>query len=87
MWVQHKSGCLLDPVHWLKHAITAAGYLAADSDQPISADRVAAEQLTDALAYLAEMPGWATVTLLDVVRLAAPTAEEYGAWMCTCGAT
>jgi hypothetical protein len=36
--------------------------------------------------HFAEPPDWQTITLLDVVRLAAPTVEDYGASMCTCGA-
>lgn len=71
--VDHSMFCPLQEPGWLRHAVAAAGRLVSTDpvvDELRDADRVSAEALTDALAHLAELPGWATVTLADVSSLA-----------------
>jgi hypothetical protein len=85
---EHRPGCVLDPVHWLRHAVAAAGLLAQPAgQQDPDADRRSAEALTDALAHFAELDDWASVTLLDVTRHANLMASGRFDQMCTCGAT
>jgi hypothetical protein len=85
----HQTGCTLDPVHWLRHAVTAAGYLAQENPDA-HADRVAVMSLTDTLAHFAELDDWATVTLRDVANHATLINQEVNQerfkHMCTCGA-
>jgi hypothetical protein len=87
---QHKPGCVLDPVYWLRHAIAAAGMLVhpleGDPERG-DEDRVSAEMLTDALAHFAELPDWASVTLQDIALYATPMNREPFNQTCTCGAT
>ncbi len=66
--IEHAPGCVLDPVHWLRHAIAAAGRLVSpqEDDDVRHVDRWAAGLLLDTLAHFAELPDWATVTLEDV---------------------
>jgi hypothetical protein len=77
-------------VHWLRHAITAAGKLVhpleADPDRNF-VDQVSAEILTDTLAHFAELPDWSTVTLHDIAQYATPVNDGRFDAMCTCGAT
>jgi hypothetical protein len=87
---QHEPGCVLDPVHWFRHAIAAAGRLVhplpADPDLPYD-DQISAEALTDALAHFSELPDWTTVTLHDVAQHATLMNDGRFHSMCTCGAT
>ena len=84
----HAPGCVLDPVHWLRHAIAAGSRLASD-DAPanLSVDRVSAEALTETLAHYAELAEWASVTLQDVARSATLMNLEIFDAQCTCGLT
>jgi hypothetical protein len=87
--VVHQPGCVLDPVHWLRHAITAAGRLThspeTDRDWDFI-DRVSVEFLTDPLAHFAELPDWASVTLHDVAQHATPINDGRFDEFCNCGA-
>jgi hypothetical protein len=83
---EHRPGCALDPVHWLRHAITSAGMTVTNQKVDPHVDRLSAESLMDTLAHFAELPDWATVTLLDVARHATLMGKRFDA-MCTCGAT
>lgn len=86
---EHQPGCILDPVHWLRHAVAAAGRLVSTEQSERSPDRVSAQLLTDSLAHLAELDDWATVTLHDLARRAAaglPEPDRFSQ-MCSCGAT
>ncbi|MFE3429780.1 hypothetical protein [Streptomyces sp. NPDC059171] len=89
MAVEHQPGCPLDPVHWLRHAVAAAGNLAQEEPEG-GLDRVSAMSLTDALAYFAELDDWATVTLKDVARHAnlmdSELNQERFKSACNCGA-
>jgi hypothetical protein len=88
--VIHQPGCVLDPVHWMRHAITAAGRLthSPETDHDWNfIDRGSAESLIDALAYFAELPDWASVTLHDVAQHATLMNDGRFDEMCTCGAT
>jgi hypothetical protein len=86
---ERAADCPLYPSHWLKFAVATTGLLLQDPPDP-AGDRVSAMALTDAIAYFAELPGWETVTLKDVVDHvdwveSSPTRE----WLrmhCTCGA-
>ena len=75
-------------VHWLRHAIAAAGRLAraeeADPDDLAFVDRASAGLLTDALAHFAELSDWETVTLLDIAEHATPMDDDRFAGDCTC---
>lgn len=92
--IEHAPGCVLDPVHWLRHAIAASGRLVfPQEDEVCHVDRLAAEQLLDTLAHLAELPDWAPVTLegsgsedpsgSDVVRNADVPDTRFPS-LCTC---
>jgi len=83
---EHSPECVLYPVHWLRHAIAAAGRLVA-RDPDTAVDQVSAEALIDGLAHLAELEDWATVTLLDLAKHATLMDTEHFKQMCTCGAT
>lgn len=81
----HSMFCPLQQPGWLRHAVAAAGRLV--SAKPIAnelrdADRVSAEVLTDALAHLAELPEWPTVTLADLAAMASDDPRL----ICQCGA-
>ncbi len=87
----HEPGCTLYSVHWLRHAVAAAGRLvhaAADPEGPDElafVDRTAAGLLTDALAHFAELSDWETVTLLDIAEHASPMDDDDRfAANCTC---
>jgi hypothetical protein len=87
--IVHQPGCMLDSVHWFRHAVAAAGHLA--QEEPDShADRVSAMSLADSLAHFAELDDWATVTLRDVADHATLMTQEVNKerfnHMCTCGA-
>jgi hypothetical protein len=86
---EHRSDCALYAVHWLRHAVAAAGRLATD-DPDAAADKKSAMALIDTLAYFAELDSWETVTLLDVANQATlmndEEARELVKHMCTCGA-
>jgi hypothetical protein len=85
----HQTGCTLYSVHWLRHAIGAAGHLAnadPDTDALTTVDRRSAELLADTLAHFAELPDRETVTLLDVAEHATPLSDtDDFAVHCTCG--
>jgi hypothetical protein len=83
--IVQKPGCVLDPVHWLRHAVTAAGQLTQD-DPDAHVDRASAMSLTDTLAHFAELDDWATVTLRDVANHATLMNRDVFKHMCTCGA-
>ena len=85
MTAEHSPGCVLDPVHWLRHAVAAAGRLTNPSpDETDLVDMKSAEALCDALAYFAELDTWGSVTLLDVARRS--TLMDHFGHLCTCGA-
>jgi hypothetical protein len=89
MPTEHAPGCVLDPVHWLRHAIAAAGRLIKPEGDPEidHVDRMAAESLADTLAVFAETADWATTTLRDVAQHATLMDNDFFHGMCTCGAT
>jgi hypothetical protein len=69
----HEPGCILDPVHWLRHALGAAQRLLAEDPEPATPylDRRAAVALLDELERHAEFDGgWRTVTLYEVTKRA-----------------
>lgn len=85
----HAPGCRLDSIHWLRHAIAAAGRLvnkANGEDDPF-VDAISAGALTDTLGYFAELPGWESITLREIADSATimPEHEPFKHW-CTCGA-
>jgi hypothetical protein len=86
--IEHAPGCVLDPVHWLRHAIAASGRLAAPQGSELdTVDKKSAEALADTLAHFAELDDWATVTLRDIARHATLVDEERFGAQCTCGAS
>jgi len=85
----HKPGCVLDPVHWLRHAVAAAGWLVGTEPAEDGVDQISAQLLTDSLAHFGELDDWATVTLHDLALHATaglPEPDRFGGW-CSCGAT
>ena len=84
--VEHLPGCALDAVHWLRHAVAAAGRLAQPHPDDYNVDRKSAEALTDALAHFSELDNWATVTLRDVAMHSTLMDEGRFGYLCTCGA-
>lgn len=86
---EHAPGCVLDPVHWFRHAIAAAGRLIApENDAEIShVDRTSAESLMDTLAQFAELDDYASIALREVALHASIMGDEFFGGMCTCGAT
>jgi hypothetical protein len=86
---EHAPGCVLDPVHWLRHAVAASGRLISPENdaEHRHVDRVSAESLTDTLAHFAELDDWATVTLREVAQHATLMDDKRFGPMCTCGAT
>lgn len=85
--IEHAPGCVLDPAHWLRHAIAASGRLALpQNDELGTVDMKSAEALADTLAHFAELDDWATVTLRDIARHATLMDEERFGSQCTCGA-
>ncbi len=85
----HKAECPLSSVHWLRHAVAAAGCLI-QTNPPQHLDRTSAVSLTDTLAHFAELDDWATVTLQDVADHATllnqkMNQERFKSW-CKCGA-
>jgi hypothetical protein len=59
MPTDHARGCILDAVHWLRHAPAATRqFVAGVADPPDLAqyDQVSAEGLTDSLANFVELP-------------------------------
>lgn len=85
--IEHAPGCVLDPVHWLRHAIAASGRLAAPPGSELeTVDKKSAGALADTLAHFAELDDWATVTLLDIARHETLMDEERFGAQCTCGA-
>ncbi|WP_097865831.1 hypothetical protein [Streptomyces sp. rh34] len=87
--VQHAATCPLYPTHWLRFAVATTGLLLQDPPDP-GGDRISAMMLTDALAHLAELPNWETVTLKDVVDqvdwVESSPNREWLRSQCTCGA-
>jgi len=82
---EHRPGCVLDPVHWLRHATAAAGHLAnPPTNDDAFVDRTAAGALADTLAHFAELEDWASVTLTDVAKHSNLVGDRFDA-MCTCG--
>ncbi|MFE6332975.1 hypothetical protein ACFVOK_07095 [Streptomyces sp. NPDC057798] len=84
--IVHQRGCPLYSVHWLRHAVAAAGMLAHEHDPDPAADRVNAEALTDTIARFAEQDDWETVTLKDIADHATLMNQERFRSQCTCGA-
>ncbi len=81
----HAQGCALDPIHWLRRAIVAAGRrVSPEDDQVHHVDWRSAIALTDTLAQSADLEDWADVTLLEVARRAALTDQERFGRSCTC---
>ena len=88
MPTEHAPGCMLDAVHWLRHAIDAASRLASpQADELRSVDRKSAESLADTLAHFAERDEWGSVTLREVAQHANLMDDELYGSRCTCGAT
>ena len=84
---EHAPGCVLDPVHWLRHAVAATGRLISlQADEYRAVDQKSAESLADALAHFAELDDWATVTLQNIAQHATLMDGERFGSMCTCGA-
>lgn len=83
--IVHQQGCTLYSVHWLRHAVSAAGLLAQE-DPDTSADRVSVEALADTLARFAEQDDWESVTLKDVADHATLMNQDKFRGDCTCGA-
>ncbi|MFJ4988792.1 hypothetical protein ACIP9H_33950 [Streptomyces sp. NPDC088732] len=85
--MDHRKECPLYPVHWLRHAVAAAGRATQDPPEPF-ADKVSAEALVDALAHFAELSDWESVTLKDIAVHATlmdtPTNRERFAAQCRC---
>jgi hypothetical protein len=84
--LKHQAGCTLDPVHWLRHAIAAAGLLARPHPDDAFVDRTSAEAMTDTLAYYAQLDEWANVTLKDVAYRSTLMSDGRFDYLCTCGA-
>lgn len=82
---EHEPTCPLHSVHWLRHAVAAAGRLAQDHPDP-DADRTSAMSLVDALAHFAELEDWCTVTLSDVAEHATLMNQDHFKSLCNCGA-
>ncbi|WP_175412597.1 hypothetical protein [Streptomyces sp. TRM64462] len=83
--IVHERGCPLYSVHWLRHAVAAAGMLTHENPDP-AADRGNAEALTDAIARFAEQDDWETVTLKDIADHATLMNQGKFRNECTCGA-
>ncbi|MFF2781016.1 hypothetical protein ACFVU3_39755 [Streptomyces sp. NPDC058052] len=87
--IQHAEACPLYAVHWLRHAVAAAGLLIKQPAEQ-GADEVSAMALTDTLAYFAELPEWESVTLKDVAEhatlMSTPENRERFRSLCNCGA-
>lgn len=87
--IEHAKGCPLYSVHWLRHAVAAAGLLIGQPAEQ-GADEVSAMALVDTLAHFAELPQWEAVTLKDVAEHATlmdtPENRERFGPQCTCGA-
>ncbi|MFF7763141.1 hypothetical protein [Streptomyces griseorubiginosus] len=83
--IVHQPGCQLYSVHWLRHAIGAAGLLTHEKPDS-AADRVSAEALTDTLARFAEQDDWESVTLKEIADHATLMNQERFRQDCTCGA-
>lgn len=81
---EHAPGCVLDPVHWLRHAIAATNLRIGGVEE--AADRLSSESLLNSLEHHAEQDGWRTVTLLEITQYASLMGEKF-AHMCTCGLT
>ena len=75
-------GCILDPVHWLRHAIAPTNVRIAGIDD--SPDRLSSESLLNALEHFAEQDDWRTVTLLEVTQYASLMGRQFER-SCTCG--
>lgn len=58
---------MLDSMHWLRHAVAAAGRVSLRGARPHT-DRMSVMSLTDTLAHFAELEDWDTVTLRDVAN-------------------
>lgn len=85
MAVDHAPGCVLYPVHWLRHSVAAVNLLLTEADEG-PPDRLSAAALLNSLEYHAELEAWATVTLLDVARYASLLGNGRFDEMCSCGA-
>jgi len=68
---EHWSGCALDPVHWLRHALAATLRLLdpTQADNP-AIDRLSSASLMNGLEHFAGQSDWRLVTMLDITRFA-----------------
>lgn len=80
---EHEPGCVLDPVHWLRHAVAAINLQLNDPTRP-NPDRLAAASLLNALEHFAEQENWRTTNLLEVAQYASLMGETFAS-SCTCG--
>jgi hypothetical protein len=87
---KHAPDCVLDPVHWFRHAVTAAGHLISEEtsdDDKRYYDRVSAMALIGTLADIGEMSAWRAITLLEVAEHATLVHDDSRfPHHCTCGA-
>jgi hypothetical protein len=85
---RHEAGCILDPVHWLRHAVGAANRLLSEEpdDDRDSLDRISAQALLGVVERHAEFSdGWATMTLREVTEQALDTlGPDKFESLCTC---
>lgn len=82
---EHDPGCVLDPVHWLRHAIEATNMrISGDEEEQATADKLSSASLLNALEHLAEQEDWRTVTLLGLTQFVSLMGEKFPG-MCTCG--
>ena len=82
----HEPGCILDPVHWLRHALAATELLLGNGDEHDipHADRLSSAALRNALATFSEREDWRTITLLEITEFASlMDGEKFSLW-CTC---
>lgn len=80
---EHKAGCPLDPVRWLRHAIAACTQAMATGEEQANADRLAAASLLNALEHFADRDDWSTTTLRDVANYSSLMGNKFDSW-CTC---
>lgn len=84
--IVHQTGCTLDAVHWLRHAIAAAGHMVSETPDARNADRLSAVSLLDTLARFTELDDWDTTTLHTVANHATLMNRDWFKDQCTCGA-
>ncbi len=72
---------MIEPVHWMRHAITAT-HMRIAGEEP-NADHLGSESLLNALEHFLNRPDWRTVPLLEVADFASLMGPR-GAHGCTC---